>query len=163
MSSDPQNLASLSTLQRLNLEAPWGELNLTFFTPSTGRSTVVFIGGVTWCSSQRLDVRGPLVMPAGHATWPGGQVSSVYCLWALDTSSTASVGHVDKFFWKCTNTWPTGQGDVAGPPHLGSVEPVLCATSFSQFIFSVTMPYFGHNEDMHGFWSIWCFFIIRCS
>jgi hypothetical protein len=25
------------------------------------------------------------------------------------------------------------------------------------------MPYFGHIEDIHGFWSIWCFFVIRCS
>jgi hypothetical protein len=57
-------------------------------------------------------------------------------------------------FWKCTNTWPAGQGDVASRPHLGSVEPILCATSFPRVILSVTMPYFG---DMHGFWSIWCF------
>jgi hypothetical protein len=41
------------------------------------------------------------------------------------------------------------QGDVAGWPHLGSVEPVLCAMSFPRVILSVTMPYFGHNEDMH--------------
>jgi hypothetical protein len=49
---------------------------------------------------------------------------------------------------------------VAGRPHLGSVEPVLCAMSFPRIIFSVTMPYFGQNEDMHGFLSIWCFSII---
>jgi hypothetical protein len=66
-------------------------------------------------------------------------------------------------FWKCANTWPAYQGDVANRPYLGSVEPVLCATSFPCVILSVTMPYFGHNEDMRGFWSIWCFFIIRCS
>jgi hypothetical protein len=66
-------------------------------------------------------------------------------------------------FWNCANTWPTDQGDVAGRPHLGSVEPVLCATSFPRVILSMTMPYFGHNEDMHGFWSIWCFSIIRSS
>jgi hypothetical protein len=54
-------------------------------------------------------------------------------------------------FWKCGNTWPAGQGDVAGQPHLGSVEPVLCATSFPRVIFFVTMPYFSHNEDMNGF------------
>jgi hypothetical protein len=66
-------------------------------------------------------------------------------------------------FWKCANTWPAGQGDVAGWPHLGLVEPVLCATSFTHVILSVTMPYFGHNEDMHKFWSIWCFSVIQCS
>jgi hypothetical protein len=48
-------------------------------------------------------------------------------------------------------------------PHLGSVELVLYATSFPHIILSVTMPYFRHNNDMHGFWSIWCFSIIRCS
>jgi hypothetical protein len=63
-------------------------------------------------------------------------------------------------FWKCANAWPADHGDVAGRPHLGSVEPVLCATSFPHVILSVTMPYFRHNEDMHGFWSIWCFSVI---
>jgi hypothetical protein len=66
-------------------------------------------------------------------------------------------------FWKCTNTWLTSQGDVADRPHLGLVEPVLCATSFPRVIFSVTMPSFRHSEDMHGFWSIWSFYVIRCS
>jgi hypothetical protein len=42
-------------------------------------------------------------------------------------------------FWKCTNTWLIGQGDVAGHPHLGSIEPVLSAMSFSRVIFSMTM------------------------
>jgi hypothetical protein len=70
---------------------------------------------------------------------------------------------IENGFWKCANTWPAGQGDVASRPHLVSVEPMLFATSFPRVIFSVTMPYFGHNEDMHGFWSIWCFSVIRCS
>jgi hypothetical protein len=30
---------------------------------------------------------------------------------------------------------------------------MLCAMSFPRVIFSVTMPYFGHNKDMHGFCS----------
>jgi hypothetical protein len=54
-------------------------------------------------------------------------------------------------FWKCANTWPTGQGDVASWPHLGLVELMLCAMSSPHLILSVIMPYFGHNEDMHGF------------
>jgi hypothetical protein len=66
-------------------------------------------------------------------------------------------------FLKCANTWSVGEGDVVGRPHVGSVELVLCAMSFPRAILSVTMPYFGHNEDMHGFWSIWCFSIIRYS
>jgi hypothetical protein len=141
-----------------------GGLNLTFFTVFVGRSTVVFIGGVRQCSGWRLGVWGPPVRPADHATWPGGQVSSLHHLWALDTFSTISTRHVDKnSFWKCANTWPAGQGDVAGRPHLGSVEPMLCSTSFPHVIFYVAMPYFGHNEDMHGFWSIWCFSVVRYS
>jgi hypothetical protein len=70
--------------------------------------------------------------------------------------------HVDKMVFGNAPTH-AGQGDVADWPHLGSVEPMLCATSFPHVILSVTMPYFGHNEDMHGFWSIECFSIIRCS
>jgi hypothetical protein len=65
--------------------------------------------------------------------------------------------HRQNGFWKCANTWWADKGDVAGQPHLGSVHPVLCAMSFPRAILSVTMAYFGHNEDMHGFWSIWCF------
>jgi hypothetical protein len=57
---------------------------------------MVFIGGVRQCYGLRLGAWGPHVRPAGHAIWMGGQVSSLHCLWALDTFSTASVGHVDK-------------------------------------------------------------------
>jgi hypothetical protein len=73
-----------------------GRLNVTFFTFSTGGSTVVFIGGVRWCFGQILGMWGPLVKPVGHETWPGDQVSSLHHLWALDTLSTISVGQVDK-------------------------------------------------------------------
>jgi hypothetical protein len=66
-------------------------------------------------------------------------------------------------FCRCANTWPPGQGDVASRPNHGSVEPMLCATAFPCVILSATMPYFGHNEDMHGVWSILCFSVIRCS
>jgi hypothetical protein len=52
------------------------------------------------------------------------------------------------------NTWSARQGGGVGRPHFGSVRSELCATSSPQVILSVTMPYFGHIEDMHGFWSI---------
>jgi hypothetical protein len=52
------------------------------------------------------------------------------------------------------NTWPTGQGGGVGRPHFASVGPGLSATPFPRVILSMTMPYFGHIEDMHGFWSI---------
>jgi hypothetical protein len=93
---------------------------------------------------------GPLVWPAGHATWLGtkflaaplgiGYLEHHLC-WTCRQNS----------FWRCTNTWPADQGDVADWPHLGSVEPMLCATLFPYVILSITMPYFGHNEDMHEF------------
>jgi hypothetical protein len=110
----PHYLAPLSTLQRLNLKAPWGELNLTFFTLSIGGGTVVFIGGVRGCSGWRLGAWGPLVRPASYATWPGGQVSSSHRLLALDTLSTTSAGHVDKMVfgnapthgWTAKVVWP---------------------------------------------------------
>jgi hypothetical protein len=63
-------------------------------------------------------------------------------------------------FCKCANTWSAGQGDMASQPHLGSVEPMLSAMSFPHVILSMTLPDFRHNEDMHGFWSIWCFSVI---
>jgi hypothetical protein len=83
------------------------------------------------------------------------------------------IGYPDhRLYWTCrqnifskcaTHDRPTDQGDMAGRQHLGSVEPVLCATSFSRVILSVTMPYFRHNEDMDGFLSISCCSVIRCS
>jgi hypothetical protein len=77
---------------------------------------VVFIGGVRWYFGRRLGAWGPFVRPTGHATWPGGQVSSLNHLWAMDTLSTASVGHVDKTVFGNAPThgrpakvmWPTG-------------------------------------------------------
>jgi hypothetical protein len=125
---------------------------------------MVFIGGVRRCCGQRLGAWGPLDRLASHATWLGGQVSSLHCLSHIGYSAYwLALTRDENRFWKCANTWSAGQGDGAGWPHLGSVEPVLYAMSFPHVILSVTMSYFGHNEDMHGFWSIWCFFIIRCS
>jgi hypothetical protein len=43
---------------------------------------------------------------------------------------------------------------LVGRPHFGLIGPGLCATSSPLVIFSMTMPYFGHIEDMHEFWSI---------
>jgi hypothetical protein len=124
----------------------------------------MFIGGVRRCCGRRLGAWGPLDKPTGHATWSGDQVSSLYNVSHIRYSSyrlTLTRGEND--FWKCANTWSISQGDVAGWPNLGSVEPVLYATSFSCVILYVNMPYFIHNEDMHEFCSIWCFSIIRCS
>jgi hypothetical protein len=73
---------------KIEFGGPLGGLNLTFFTRSAGGNTVVFIG-VRQCSNRRFGVGGSLVRP-------GGQVSSLHHLWALDTLSTTSVGHVDK-------------------------------------------------------------------
>jgi hypothetical protein len=67
--------------------------------------------------------------------------------------------------------WPKiGYGSNVGKhgfhedkPHLGLVGPRLFATSSPRVILSEANPSFGHNEDMYGFWSIWCFSVIRCS
>jgi hypothetical protein len=50
-------------------------LNLTFFTPSAGKSTGVFIGGVKSVLWSKVGLGGPLVRPAGQLGWLVGQVS----------------------------------------------------------------------------------------
>jgi hypothetical protein len=95
---------------------------------------MVFIGGVRQCYGQRLGMWGPLVRLGGHATWPGDQVSSLHRLCALDTLSTASSGHVDKMVF--------GNAPTHHRP---------TTLRFPRVIFLVTISYFGHNVDMHGF------------
>jgi hypothetical protein len=111
--SEPRLSLSLSTLHEWTGEHSRG-LNITLFTTSTRGSTWLFIGGLKQCSGWGLDTWGPLVRSAGHATWSGGQVSSFHHLWALDTLSFASSGHVDKIVfgnapthgWPAKVTWP---------------------------------------------------------
>jgi hypothetical protein len=79
-------------------------LTLTFLTLYARGSTMVFIGGVRQCSGRRLGAWGPLVRLTGHPTWPGGQVSSLHRLWALDTLTTASVGHINKMVFRIAPT-----------------------------------------------------------
>jgi hypothetical protein len=116
---------------------------------------MVFIGGVRRCCGRRLGASGSLDRPTGHATWLGGQVSSLHHLSHIRYSSyRLTLTHGENGFWKCANTWPASQGEVTGRLHLGSVEPVLYATSFPHVILPVTMPNFGQNDIMHGFWSV---------
>jgi hypothetical protein len=102
----------------------------------------------------------------GGGTCQAGWPARVVGRWSFVAALTLGIGcymhwpsltHWQSGIWKGANTWP------AARPHFGLVGPGLCATSSPHVIFSVTMPYFGHIEDMHRFWSIWCFFIIRCS
>jgi hypothetical protein len=99
------------------------------------------------------------VRPTCQAGWPCNLTGRPSFLLALPLG----IGYLEhhhcwtrrqNIFCKCTNTWLADQDDVAGRPHLGSVEPVVCAMPFPHVILSLTMPYFGHNEDMHEFWSI---------
>jgi hypothetical protein len=73
-----------------------------------------------------------------------------------------SLTHWQSRVFRGANTWPVSQGCGSSWNHSGSVGPGLCATSSPHVIFSVTMPYFGHIEDMHWFGSIWCLSVIRC-
>jgi hypothetical protein len=68
----------------------------------------VFIGGLMRCFGRSLGTWGPLVRPAGHATWPGGQVSSLHHLWAVDTLSTASSRNALTFAWPAKVMWVAG-------------------------------------------------------
>jgi hypothetical protein len=114
---------------------------------------MVFIGGVRRCCAQRLGAWSPLVRPANRpcnlVVWPSFLLALPLGIVSLEHRLCWT--RRQNGFWKCTNTWLSSQGDVAGRPHLGLVESMLCATSFPHVILSVTMPYFGHNEDMHGF------------
>jgi hypothetical protein len=74
-----------------------------------------------------------------------------------------SLTHWQSKIWKVANTWPTSQRGGVGWPHFVSVGPGFYATSSPHVIFSMTIPYFGHTEGMHRFWSIWCFPVIWCS
>jgi hypothetical protein len=106
----------LSLLYKNELGSTIGGLNLTLFTLSVEGGTMVFIGGVRWCCGRRLGAWGLLVKPTIHATWTGGQVSSLHHLWALDTLSTTSAGHIDKTVFGNAPThsrpakvmWPAG-------------------------------------------------------
>jgi hypothetical protein len=140
------------------------KLNLTFFTLSAERSRRVFIGGLSRCLGQNWGSGGPLVRPAIHLTWPGGQVLWQHCLSHIGYASCRLwLTHVEDGFQKDAKPWLASQGGLASRPPFCSVWPGLCATSSPCVILSATMSYFGHNEDMHGFWSIWYFSIIRCS
>jgi hypothetical protein len=76
-------------------------------------------------------------------------------LWASDTPCTDPPWHIGKAEIEMALA-PSRQAVEVGPgkPHFGSVGPGLCATSSPRVILSTTM---------HGFLSIWCFSIIRCS
>jgi hypothetical protein len=125
-------------------------------------------GGIYWRSKVVLWSKIGRVRPIGQAGRPCNLAGQPSFLLALPVAiryleHRICWTHRQNIFHKCANTWPAGQGDVASRPHLGSVEPLLYATLFPRVVLSVTVPYFGHNEDMHGFWSIWCFSIIRYS
>jgi hypothetical protein len=69
--------------------------------------------------------------------------------------------HWQSGIWKGTNTWLASQGGGADRPHFGLVGS--CFVPHHPLVsYSLWLPYFGHIEDMHGFWSIWCFFLFRC-
>jgi hypothetical protein len=107
---------------------------------------------------------GPHVRPAGHLTWLGNQALWQYCHSHIgDPSCWLKLTRVEGRFQKDAKPWQTDQGGGAGQLHFGSARPKLCATSSPHVILSVTTPGFGHNEDMYGFWFIWCFFDIQCS
>jgi hypothetical protein len=77
----------------------------------------------------------------------------------------------------CTDLlWHVGRAEFEKAPtpgrpvkEVGSTGPTLAQLGLGfvphhpLVIFSVTMPYFWHIEDMNRFWSIWCFSVISCS
>jgi hypothetical protein len=63
------------------------KLNLTFFTFFARRSRGIFIGGLSQCFGWKWGSGGPLIRPASHLGWPGGQVSWPHRLSHLRSSS----------------------------------------------------------------------------
>jgi hypothetical protein len=117
----------------------------------------VLIGGLCRCFGWKWGPGGPLVRPADQIGWTGGQVSWLHRLWVLDTAAPTFLDTLAKWNLK-------GRQHLAGRPApiwLGWARAF--AKSSPHVIFYVTMPCFGHIEDMHRFWSIWCFSIIGCS
>jgi hypothetical protein len=102
-----------------------------------------------------------------QASWPcnlaGRPSFSLHRHWALDTLSTTSAEHVDKMVfgnapthgWSAKVMWPAGHS-------LTRLSPCFVPHHFLVSL-SMTMPYFGHNVDMHALCSMWCFSVIRCS
>jgi hypothetical protein len=58
---------------------------------------------------------GPTCEPGRPCNLPGSQVSSWHRLWALDTLSTASPGHVDKTFLEMSQHMAGRPARVMGP------------------------------------------------
>jgi hypothetical protein len=145
----PDKMGSPPALRTLPLsllykEWTWennSKLNLTFFTPSAGRSMGVFIGGLSQCSGWRW----ALGWPTCQAGWPARVAwrPSFMAAPTLDIGypmHRPSLTHWQSGIWKGTNSWPAGQGGGAGRPHFYSVGSGLCATSSPPVIFSSDAP-----------------------
>jgi hypothetical protein len=65
--------------------------------------------------------------------------------------------HRQNGFLEMLQHMEASQGDVAGRPHHGLVEPVLCATSFYRVILSVTMLILGTMKICLNFGSYGAF------
>jgi hypothetical protein len=78
--------------------------------------------------------------PTGHPTWPPLTLGIGYPVNRPSLTCWQSKN------WNGANTWSAG--------------PTLAWLGLGFVILSMT---FRHIEDMHGFWSIWCFSVIQCS
>jgi hypothetical protein len=122
---------SLSTLQRLNLEAPWGGAKPHFLH--------TFCRGEHRCIYRRSKVvlwpKIGCVRPTCRASQPCNLAGRTSFLLA----PPLGIGyhehrlcwtHRQNDFWKCANTWPARQGAVVGRLHLSSVEPMFVPHHF---------------------------------
>jgi hypothetical protein len=99
---------------------------------------------VLWPKIERVRPTSQAGRPCSLVGWPSFLLTPPLGIGYLEHRLCWT--HRQNGVWKCVNTWPVGQGDVASRPHLGSIKPVLCAISFPCVIFFVTMSYFEHNE-----------------
>jgi hypothetical protein len=158
MSGSPPAIRT-SPLSLLYKDSTWehySKLNLTFSSPSRRR-------GVSELHHWSEVVTHQTLTNRSHTWWAGHPTRSPLTLGIKYYVHQPSLTCWQSGNCNGTNTWPASQGGGAVQPHFGSVGLGHCATSSPRVLLSTTMPYFGHIEDIHGFWSIWCFSVIRCS
>jgi hypothetical protein len=131
-SSGPQNLVSLSTLQRLNLEAPWGG----------GGAKPHFLH--TFCQGEHCGIyrsKEELSMKIGHVrhTCQAGRPSNLVGRPSFLLTPPLGIGYIEHHlfwtrrqngFWKCANTWPASQGDMAASHTMARLSPCFVPHHF---------------------------------
>jgi hypothetical protein len=109
----------------LNLEAPWGAKPHFLHTFCRGEHCGIYrrSKAVLWQKIGHVRPTCQAGQPCNLAGWPSFLLAPPLGIGYLEHRLCWI--HRQNDFWKCANTWPVDQGDVAGRPHLGSVSYFL--------------------------------------